>query len=88
MTLNNLSTLLAATYNPSAKHFDKTWKDPNGTTITEDGYEGANQAWGPGIYISIYVSISLLFSICIVWTVLYFMYDGEPMSAFRDEGGD
>ena len=86
MALHNLSTMLADTYSPSAKHFDKTWKDPNGTTITENGYEGSNQAWSPAAYICLYASISLCFSICIVWTALYFMYDGEPMRAIRDEG--
>lgn len=38
MVLNTLATMLVNNYKPDKLHFDKTWKTPGGTTITEKGF--------------------------------------------------
>ena len=85
MVLNNLSTILANTYQPDTKHFSKTWKDPNGTTITEGGFVTTSEALSPAIMICIYVLMGLVLSTCIVSCALYQIYDGDIMAAFRND---
>ena len=86
MVLNSIVDMVANTYNPDAKHFDKTWKDPNGTTITEKGFITQHEAMSPATMIVIYVIAGLCLSTCIVSCALYQIYDGDIMKAFRDEG--
>jgi len=71
MVLNNISDMLANTYNPDMKHFDKTWKDPNGTTITEAGFVTTSEAWSPALLIVLYVVAGFCLSTCIVSCALY-----------------
>jgi len=88
MVLNNITNMLYNTYAPDSKHFDKTWKDPNGTTITEKGFITTSEAWSPGVLILCYVGVGLCLSTCIVSLALYFIYEGDVFAAFRNEGAD
>jgi hypothetical protein len=85
MVLNNLATMLVNTYKPDKAHFDKTWKNANGTTITEKGFITTAQAWSPGAFIALYIGLAFLLSTCIVSCVLYQIYDGDIMAAFRSD---
>ena len=83
MVLNDLSPImLVNNYKPDMKHFDKTWKDPNGTTITEKGFLTQKEAWSPGSLIAIYLVFALILSICVVYGVLCCMYNGDLRAAF------
>jgi len=77
--------MVANTYKPDKLHFDKTWKDPNGTTITEKGFITTSEAMSPAVMIIIYVAAGLCLSTCFVSCALYFIYEGDIMKAFRDD---
>lgn len=87
-SLDLLSKMVEFTYisyQPDKKHFNTTWKDKNGTTITEKGFVGTKEAWSPAVLIICYVLAGLCLSTCIVFCALYKIYDGHPFDAFKDE---
>lgn len=83
MVLYDLSPIsLVNNYKPDMKHFDHTWKDPNGTTITEKGFLTEKEAWSPGSLVALYIFFALILSTCVVYGVLCCMYNGDLRAAF------